>query len=140
MVGPRTAVLRGQGPAVAAVAAGGVLGALARWAVGLQLPPVAGAFPWGTLGINVVGSLLMGVLVVVVTEVRDAHPLVRPFLGTGVLGGFTTFSTFAVDAETLLDGGHRATALAYLAATIVGAVGACAIAMTVTRRLGGVPR
>jgi fluoride exporter len=132
---PGAAVLRGQGPAIVAVAAGGVLGSLARGAVGLLLPTATGAFPWTTLGINVLGSLLMGVLVVVVTEVREAHPLVRPFLGTGVLGGFTTFSTFAVDAQTLLNGGHRATALLYLAATIVGAVGACAIAMALTRRV-----
>ncbi|MEJ2863086.1 fluoride efflux transporter FluC [Actinomycetospora flava] len=134
---PGAAVLRGQGPAVAVVALGGVLGSLARWAVGLLAPVAPGGFPWGTVGINVLGSLLMGVLVVVVTEVRAAHPLVRPFLGTGVLGGFTTFSTFAVDAETLLGGGHRGTSLAYVAATIVGAVGACALAVSVTRRVGG---
>lgn len=121
--------------AVVAVAAGGVLGALARWAVGLLLPTAAGGFPWATLGVNVLGSLLMGALVVVVTEVRATHPLVRPFLGTGVLGGFTTFSTFAVDAQTLLDAGHAATALAYIGATIAGAVGACALAVALTRRV-----
>lgn len=135
---PGAAVLRGQGPAVAVVALGGVAGSLARWAAGLLLPTVPGVFPWGTVGVNVLGSLLMGVLVVVVTEVRAAHPLVRPFLGTGVLGGFTTFSTFAVDAETLLQGGHRATALASLAATIAGALAACALAMAVSRRVAGV--
>ncbi|MDD7938105.1 CrcB family protein [Actinomycetospora lutea] len=132
---PGAAVLRGQGRAVAAVAAGGVLGSLARWAVGVLLPTAPGGFPWATVGINVLGSLLMGVLVVVITEVRAAHPLVRPFLGTGVLGGFTTFSTFAVDAQTLLGSGHRATALASLGVTILGAVGACALAMAVTRRV-----
>jgi fluoride exporter len=132
---PRLPVVRGQGPAVAVVAAGGVLGALARWGVGLALPAPAGTFPWATLGINVLGSLLMGVLVVVVTEVTDAHPLVRPFLGVGVLGGFTTFSTFATDTQSLLAGGHRATALAYLAATVVGAVGACALGVAATRRV-----
>jgi len=132
---PGAPVLRGQGPAVAAVAAGGVLGALARWAVGLLAPAPPGAFPWGTFGVNVVGSLLMGVLVVVVTEVRTAHPLVRPFLGVGVLGGFTTFSTFAVDARTLLDGGHAATALAYLGGTIGAAVLAAATGMLVARRV-----
>ena len=135
---PGAPVLRGQGAAVAVVAAGGVLGSLARWAIGLGLPTPPGGFPWGTFGINVLGSLLMGVLVVVVTEVRDAHPLVRPFLGTGVLGGFTTFSTFAVDAQTLLAGGHRATALAYLGGTVVAAVGAAAFAMAVSRRVAGV--
>ena len=134
MVAPGTPVLRGQGPAVVAVALGGVLGSLARWAVGLLAPIPPGGFPWGTLGVNVLGSLLMGVLVVVVTEVRETHPLVRPFFGTGVLGGFTTFSTFAVDAEVLLDGGHLGTSLAYVAATIVGAVGACALATAVARR------
>jgi CrcB protein len=128
-------MVRGQGAAVLAVAVGGVLGSLARWAVGLALPTPTGAFPWATFGINVLGSLLMGVLVVVVTEVRDAHPLVRPFLGVGVLGGFTTFSTFATDAQSLLAGGHRGAALAYLLGTVVGAVGACAVAVAVTRRV-----
>jgi fluoride exporter len=130
-------VLRGQARPTAAVAAGGVLGALARWAVGLAAPTAPGAFPWATFGINVLGSLLMGVLVVVVTEVRTAHPLVRPFLGTGVLGGFTTFSTFAVDADLLLAGGHRATALLYVAATVLAAVGAAALGTALTRRFAG---
>src|SRR4051794_7335871 len=101
-------VVRGQGPAVVVVALGGVLGSLARWGVGVAFPTPAGTFPWATFGINVLGSLVMGVLVVVVTEVYTAHPLIRPFLGVGVLGGFTTFSTFAVDAQSLLLGGHRA--------------------------------
>jgi fluoride exporter len=132
---PGAPALRGQGAAVVAVAVGGVLGSLARWAVGLALPTPTGTFPWATFGINVLGSLLMGVLVVVITEVRDAHPLARPFLGVGVLGGFTTFSTFATDAEALLAGGHRATALAYLLGTVVAAVGACAVAVAATRRV-----
>ena len=89
-----------------AVAVGGALGALARWGIGLAWPAPHGGFPASTLLINVVGCLLMGVLVVHVVEVREAHPLVRPFLGVGVLGGFTTFSTFAVDTEQLLVGGH----------------------------------
>lgn len=132
---PGDAVLRGQGPALAAVAAGGVLGALARWVVGLLAPAPAGAFPWATVGVNVLGSLSMGVLVVLITEVRTARPLVRPFLGVGVLGGFTTFSTFAVDTRTLLAGGHEATALATLGGTVVAALGAVALGMVVTRRL-----
>jgi Integral membrane protein possibly involved in chromosome condensation len=69
----------------------------------------------------VVGCLLIGVLIVAVTEWTVAHPLVRPFLGTGILGGFTTFSTYAVDAEQLLTTGRVTTAVAYLAATLVGA-------------------
>jgi fluoride exporter len=130
-------VVRGQVSAIAVVALGGVLGSLARWGLGLAVPTPPGTFPWTTFGINVLGSLLMGVLVVVATEVSTAHPLVRPFLGVGVLGGFTTFSTFAVEAQDLLLTGHRATALASLAGTIVAAVGAAAMGMVLTRRLAG---
>jgi fluoride exporter len=132
---PGTSVLRGQGAAAAAVAVGGALGALARWAVGLALPASPGAFPLGTFLINVVGCLLMGVLVVHVSEVREAHPLVRPFLGVGVLGGFTTFSTFATDGTALLDGGHLAVGGLYLAGTAVASVGAAALGLAVARRL-----
>ena len=139
---PGTPVLRRQGAAVAAVALGGAVGALARYAVGVAFPAAPGAFPLGTLGINVLGCLLMGVLVVVVTETRDAHPIVRPLVGVGVLGGFTTFSTFAVDTEALLGAGPGgpgavATGLGYLAATVVGSVGAAAVGLAVTRRVAG---
>jgi CrcB protein len=120
---------------VAAVAAGGALGALARYGVGLALPPAPGAFPVATFGINVLGCLLIGVLLVLVTEVRAAHPLVRPFLATGVLGGFTTFSTYAVDAQLLLVTGHAATAFGYLAGTLVAAVLATWVGAAVTRRV-----
>lgn len=130
---PGTAVLRGQGSAVAAVSLGGALGALARWGIGLAWPAPHGGFPASTLVINVVGCLLMGVLVVHVAEVREAHPLVRPFLGVGVLGGFTTFSTFAVDTQSLLTGGHLGVALGYLAATVVGSVGAAALGLFLAR-------
>jgi CrcB protein len=68
-------------------------------------------------------------------EVWTAHPLVRPFFGTGVLGGFTTFSTYAVDIEKLLDAGHPRTGLAYLAATLLAALAAVWLAATATHRL-----
>jgi fluoride exporter len=130
---PGAAVLRGQGPAIAAVSAGGALGALARWGIGLAWPAPHGTFPTATLVINVVGCLLMGVLVVHVAEVREAHPLVRPFLGVGVLGGFTTFSTFAVDTQQLLLTGHLGVAFGYLFATVLGSVGAAALGLTLAR-------
>jgi CrcB protein len=130
---PGSDVLRGQGAAVAAVAVGGALGALARWGVGLAWPTPHGGFPVATLLINVVGCLLMGVLVVHIAEVREAHPLVRPFLGVGVLGGFTTFSTFAVDAQQLLAQGRLGVALGYLAATVLGSVGAAALGLALAR-------
>ncbi|MCD2186080.1 fluoride efflux transporter CrcB [Actinomycetospora soli] len=134
---PDAPLLRRQGAAVAAVALGGALGALARWGLGLAFPTPHGAFPTTTLLINVVGCLLMGVLVVHVAEVRTAHPIVRPFLGVGVLGGFTTFSTFVVDAQQLLASGRPGTALAYLAATTVGSVGAAWSGLVLARATAG---
>ncbi|MEU2610109.1 CrcB family protein [Micromonospora sp. NPDC007271] len=103
------------------IAAGGVLGALARAGLQAAFPHPPAGFPWATFGINVVGSLLIGVLMAVLTA-RPAGPLVRPFLGVGVLGGFTTFSTYAVDAQRTVAAGEPGTALAYLAATLVGAL------------------
>ncbi|HSK58681.1 MAG TPA: CrcB family protein [Actinomycetospora sp.] len=132
-----SSVLHGQARPTAVVAAGGVLGALARWAVGLAAPTAPGTFPAATFGVNAVGCLLMGVLVALAVERPGAHPLLRPFLGVGVLGGFTTFSTFAVEAEALLAGGHRATALLYLTGTALTALAATVLGLQVTRRLTG---
>jgi CrcB protein len=117
-----------------AIALGGAIGALARYGVGEAIPHRAGAFPWATFLINVSGCLLIGVLLVVITEARTVHPLSRPFLGTGVLGGFTTFSTFAVDTERLL-GDHPLTAVAYFFGTVVAALLAVQAGVIVTRLL-----
>ena len=108
-----------------AIALGGALGALARWTVGLALPHTTTEFPWSTFLVNAVGCLAIGVVLVLVVE-RWAHrPLARPFLGTGVLGGFTTFSTYAVDTRGLLAGGETALALVYLLGSV--AVGLLAV-------------
>lgn len=132
---PRPPVLRGQGPAVAVVAAGGAIGALARYAAGLGWETGPSAFPWTTLLINVVGCAVIGVFLVVITEGRPAHPLLRPFFGTGVLGGFTTFSTYVVDVRRLLEAGRLGPGLAYLGLTLLGALGAVWAAAVLTRRL-----
>src|SRR3954471_6812642 len=87
---------------VAVVAAGCALGGIARWAVAEALPHDPGGFPWSPFSANVVGCFLIGVLMVLVVERWSRRPLARPFLGTGVLGGFTTFSTYAVDTRGLL--------------------------------------
>ncbi|MCX5406167.1 CrcB family protein [Streptomyces sp. NBC_00335] len=127
-----------QGRVLAAVAAGGAVGAAARYGVGLLWPAAPGAFPWGTFWINVAGCALIGVLMVLISEGgRSAHPLVRPFLGVGVLGGFTTFSTYAVDFARLLDAGEAGTALAYAGLTVAGAMGAVWAAAVITRRAVG---
>ncbi|MFC9245063.1 fluoride efflux transporter FluC [Streptomyces sp. NPDC057136] len=122
-----------------AIAAGGALGAVARYGALVLWPAADGAFPWAVLGVNVTGCALIGVLMVLVAE-RDgaAHPLLRPFLGVGVLGGFTTFSTYAADVSKLLDRQEALTAMAYAAATLVGALGAVWAAVAATRALLGV--
>ncbi|WP_046301847.1 MULTISPECIES: fluoride efflux transporter CrcB [unclassified Mycobacterium] len=124
-----------QAPIVAAVAVGGAIGASARYAVALALPTPAGGFPWATLATNVSGCALMGVLMVAITELWVGHRLLRPLLGTGVLGGYTTFSTFAGDVDTLIADGQPARALVYLLTTPVAVLIATWTAASLTRRL-----
>jgi CrcB protein len=121
--------LAGQGRALAAVALGGALGASARYGVGLLLPHSPGTFPLGTLLVNAVGGFLIGVLI----DAVATRPLLRPFAITGILGGFTTFSTYAVDAEQLLAAGRLALAGAYLVATLGGALVATWLGLTAAR-------
>jgi CrcB protein len=97
------------------IALGGAVGSLARYGIDQTLPWSDG-FPWATLIINVVGALAIGV---VATTVVDMRPWVRPVVIVGVLGGFTTFSAFALQTGTLLDAGHVMQALVYLALTMV---------------------
>ncbi|MGW4645004.1 fluoride efflux transporter CrcB [Kitasatospora sp. NPDC004289] len=127
----------GEGPVVLVVALGGALGALARYGAGLVRPVAEGGFPWTTWTVNVLGCAAMGVLMVLVTEVRQPHRLVRPFLGTGVLGGFTTFSAYALDVHRLADAGRLPLAAAYAAATLLGALAAVWVAAGATRWLAG---
>ncbi|MEU6537419.1 CrcB family protein [Streptomyces sp. NPDC047000] len=132
---PRRPSWRAQVPVVAVVALGGAIGATARYAAGLGWPVRPGAFPWTTLGVNAAGCAVIGVFMVLITDVWAAHRLVRPFFGTGVLGGFTTFSTYTVDIQKLVDSGHARTGLAYLAATLFAAMAAVWLAVTATRRV-----
>ncbi|WP_405379144.1 MULTISPECIES: fluoride efflux transporter FluC [Streptomyces] len=120
---------------LAVVAVGGSLGALARYGAALRWPTPPGAFPWTTLVVNVLGCLLIGGLLVALTEVWAAHPLLRPFLATGVLGGFTTLSTYAVEVETLLRDGRVAAGLGVLGGTLVLALLAVTLGAWGARRL-----
>nr|WP_202447455.1 fluoride efflux transporter CrcB [Streptomyces sp. SID5468] len=132
--GPRRpSPLRGQSAVVAVVSVGGALGACARYGAGLLWPTAPGAFPWTTLVVNALGCAVIGVFMVVITEVRPAHRLVRPFFGTGVLGGFTTFSTFAVDTQRLLTHHQVRAAVLYLAGTVTAALLGVALAAAATR-------
>jgi fluoride exporter len=112
---------------LAVIAVGGVLGAEARYGIGRVVAHHGASFPWSTVLINVVGSGLLGALMAWIAA-KDAHRLLRPFVGVGILGGFTTFSTFAVDTDTLLYDHRPALALAYLVITVVG----CLATVTLT--------
>jgi CrcB protein len=125
---------RSWDPAVlAAIAAGGVLGAEARYGLGLLLPHVPGEWPWATWSINISGCFLIGILMVVITELTSPHRLLRPFLGVGILGGYTTFSTAMVDVQQMALAGHEGAALGYMLATVTAAVAAAFAGVTLTR-------
>ncbi|MDQ2626196.1 MAG: CrcB family protein [Actinomycetota bacterium] len=131
----RSRAIREQTPVVAVVALGGAMGACARYGIELAWPTPADGFPWATLAVNVSGCALMGALMVAITELWVGHWLLPPLLGTGVLGGYTTFSTFAGDVDTLAAAGHPVRALVYLIATPVLALITAWTAAALTRRL-----
>jgi CrcB protein len=112
-------------------ALGGIVGALARWGVATALPPPV----WATLLVNLTGCLLLGVLVAVVTVRLPDAAWPRPFLAVGVLGGFTTFSAFAVEVVGLVEEGAAGPAAAYVLASVVGGVVAVALGTSAGRAL-----
>jgi CrcB protein len=112
--------LRHAWPVLAVISAGGVIGAEGRYGLSVAWPHPADGFPWSTFVTNVSGCLLIGVLMVIVTEVLAARRLLRPFVGVGILGGYTTFSTYVLDI-------HRAppmVGLVYLFVSLVAALAA----------------
>lgn len=123
-----------------AVAFGGVLGSLARYGVDETLPTGAGprgamaGFPWATFTVNIVGSFILTALIVLLLELAKPSLYLRPFLATGVLGGFTTFSTFAVETRGLLAEGHAGIGAAYIAASAFGCLLAGTAGIIVARR------
>ncbi len=123
------------------VALGGALGASARVACAGWVARwfgVGGA-PLGTLAVNALGSLAMGALAfVLIRRAPEADPAVRAFLAAGFLGGFTTFSTFSLDAFGLLIEGRGAAALAYVAASVALSIGALALGWLAAAALIGV--
>lgn len=114
------------------VALGGALGASARYMVGVAAVRLLGhGFPWATLLVNVLGSLAMGALVVLLAQ-KDATRL-APLLMTGLLGGFTTFSAFSLDAVTLYERGQTAAATGYVMISVVFSIGALFAGMTLMK-------
>ncbi|HKS47801.1 MAG TPA: CrcB family protein [Amycolatopsis sp.] len=129
----RRELARHHGPVLAVIAVGGGLGALGRYGLAVLLPTRPGHFPWATFFTNVLGCLLIGVLMVLITEMWTVHRLVRPFIGVGVLGGFTTFSTYAAEIRALLEAETVGLAFAYLAGTFAGAMLAVVAGVWATR-------
>ena len=115
------------------IAVGGMLGASARYALELAWPVTAGAFPWATFITNVTGCALIGLLMVYVVERGAGHPLLRPFAGVGVLGGFTTFSTYAVQTTDLMGAQKPVLALLYFFGTVAAAVASVTLGVALGR-------
>jgi CrcB protein len=125
--------VRERGDLLAVIAVGGAIGAAARYGVSGIAPYRDGHFPWGTFVVNVSGCLAIGVLMVLVLDVWPHHRCLRPFAGVGVLGGYTTFSTYALESRDLMALGHAATAVAYLLGSVLAGVTATSIGILVTR-------
>ncbi len=118
------------------VALGGATGAVSRYLLANWVHRLwEGSFPVGTLLVNAVGSLLIGVLYVIVMERAMVHPDWRGALIVGLLGAFTTFSTFSLAAVHLIETGHLAQAALYVAVSVVACIALAALAMQVTRAL-----
>ncbi|MGO4715071.1 fluoride efflux transporter CrcB [Bradyrhizobium sp. 2TAF24] len=121
---------------ILAVAAGGALGSVARYVVGVMSGRLLGsAFPWGTLFINVTGSFLIGAFVGLFATKWDLSQTMRIFLTVGICGGYTTFSTFSLDAFVLIERGQGMASLAYMLASVVLSIGALVAAMHLIRAL-----
>lgn len=105
------------------IALGGMLGASARYGVAQWLPVRAGRFPWATFWTNLSGSFLLGFLLALLLERSPPNGLVRPFLATGVLGAFTTMSTYEVETALLIKDGHPTIALVYGVGSLVTGLG-----------------
>jgi fluoride exporter len=113
---------------ISAVFLGGGLGAVARY--GLSGLLVRGSFPLGTLAVNILGSFCIG-LVIATLLVRAAAPEWRLFLATGLMGGFTTFSAFALETVQMLDRAAWSSAAVYICASVIGCVLACFVGLRI---------
>jgi CrcB protein len=101
-----------------------MIGALGRYGVASRWPVTPGHFPWATFWINVSGALVLGLVVTLVAERWPPTRYVRPFLGTGVCGGYTTWSTFTTEAALLVRGHQAGLAAAYVGTSLLAGVAA----------------
>jgi len=115
----RRSFLRSRWDILLVISLGGALGSLARWGVGELVPWKGKEFPWGTFVENVSGGLALGILMVFVLDVWRPSRYARPFLGVGLLAGYTTFSTSMFDARNLFVDDQAVTAAGYLGGSLV---------------------
>lgn len=113
------------------VAIGGALGSMARHAVNLGAARLPSSFPLGTLTVNILGCLCMGLVASTLMAKGGLH--LAPFLMTGILGGFTTFSAFALDSVALWERGALGLALIYVAASVVASLAAVIAGLAIGR-------
>lgn len=122
---------------IALVALGGAIGAVLRHLAGLAAMRLLGTgFPWGTMFVNVAGSLAMGILIAVLAKRSGTPSEIRLFLATGVLGGFTTFSAFSLDVAVLWERGEAASAFGYVVASVVVSIAALFAGLWLVRSIG----
>jgi CrcB protein len=122
-----------------AVGAGGFLGALGRYELGLSWPTAPGHFPWATFTINVSGAFLLGFVLTLLLERVGATRYIRPFFCVGVLGAWTTMSTFAVEGDVLIKDGYAPIALVYVVATVVVGVAVTSAGVVLARAFDPLP-
>jgi fluoride exporter len=133
-------LVHGRWDVVAVIALGGAVGGGARWLLAQALPHTGTGFPWSTFVENVSGCLLLGALMVLVVEVWRPTRLVRPFWGVGVLGGYTTFSTFTAETAGLLRADAAPLGLAYLFGSVAAGLAASWLGLVLVRGLMVRPR
>ena len=126
-------VLRADPRVLAAIAFGGALGAPARYGVAQLIHVRAGGFPWATFWTNITGSLALGFVLALLLERFPPTRYVRPFVATGFIGAYTTYSTFAVETDLLIKDGHAAVALAYASSSLLAGFVAVWLGLTVAR-------
>lgn len=125
LTAPSPGLFRAHRDLLPVIAAGGALGSLARWGLTEAMPYSAGEFAWPILVANVTGAAALGVLMAFALGPWSHARRLRPFLGVGVLGGFTTFSTYALDTRGLLAAGRPGLALVYAGGSVLLALVGC---------------
>ncbi|HEY1356682.1 MAG TPA: fluoride efflux transporter CrcB [Thermoleophilaceae bacterium] len=120
---------------LAAIFAGGCLGALARVAVTDLFRPAQAGWPWATFAVNVAGTFLLGYFATRLQERLPVSAYRRPLLGTGLCGALTTFSTVQIELLRMLDAGRVGLALGYVLASLVAGLAAMRVATGIVRRV-----